>query len=524
MKKVTSFLMVAAIAFGFAACNSEDVPDVSKGTTYAGLIVSTDGGGTKTRALTDTQEDDPGYEGEIALATLDLISTSDNKSWAPSSQGGEGFWQVGSTNNYTVDAWKTTVGTHTMALILNKGSITSSIGTAAAQVYGPTTDAKADIAGLTAPAGFTMTSATASINVSANITKEAANTGSDASANVFIFEVERVVAKGVVRKGAGLTGSSIATQDTKGTISLSGATDLTFSAVNGATKTYLFGNNAGARELAVADPNQYVGFESAIHSITPKKDPNDAKTAGLIRLGNISNGNALPTPGTNADLGGYQAKAVNANGTELSAANGIYFMENSGDVNTAAIGGDPKEYGFYRFAYAKIYATYTPNKIYQLVNTGDPSQGVVEVDYTDADQKADDGTFYKGETDHLLYVSKEAAAASAIAPNQKAFTYNKGRCGYRALWNRQIKDDSTPNIVNNASTRRNNTYLLDINGFVGLGFPWDSSDPNDPNLPKKDTDTTTDPDDPNIEKQDTYMRVVATVLKWNVVNRGVILE
>ena len=70
----------------------------------------------------------------------------------------------------------------------------------------------------------------------------------------------------------------------------------------------------------------------------------------------------------------------------------------------------------------------------------------------------------------------------------------------------------------------NNTYLLDINGFVGLGFPWDSSDPNDPNLPKKDTDTTTDPDDPNIEKQDTYMRVVATVLKWNVVNRGVILE
>lgn len=191
MKKVTSLLMVAAIAFGFAACNSEDVPDVSKGTTYAGLIVSTDGGGTKTRALTDTQEDDPGYEGEIALATLDLISTSDNKSWAPSSQGGEGFWQVGSTNNYTVDAWKTTVGTHTMALILNKGSITSSIGTAAAQVYGPTTDAKADIAGLTAPAGFTMTSATASINVSANITKEAANTGSDASANVFIFEVER---------------------------------------------------------------------------------------------------------------------------------------------------------------------------------------------------------------------------------------------------------------------------------------------------------------------------------------------
>ncbi len=519
MKKVTSFLIVAAIALGFAACNKEDSPEVSGGSTYAGLIISTDGSGTKTRALSDTQSDDPGTGSEIALATLDLISTSDNKHWVPSAQGGDGFWQVGSSNNYTVDAWKTTVGTHTMALILNQAEgVTSSIGTAAAQVYGPTADAKADIAGLTAPAGFTMTSATTTISVSPNITKAAANAGSDASANVFSSNVERVVAKGVVRKGAGLTG---ATQDTKGTISLD---DLTFSAVNGATKTYLFANNAGARELAVADPNQYVGFESAIHSITPKKDPNDAKTAGLIRLGNISNGNAQPTPGTNADLGGYQAKAVNANGTELSAANGIYFMENSGDVNTAAIGGDPKEYGFYRFAYAKIYATYTPNKIYQLVNTGDPSQGVVEVDYSTSSQKATDGTFYKGETDHLLYVSKEAAAASTLAPNQKAFTYNKGRCGYRALWNRQIVDDSNPNIVNNASTRRNNTYLLDINGFVGLGFPWDSSDPDDPNLPKKDTDTTTDPDDPNIEKQDTYMRVVATVLKWNVVNRGVILE
>ena len=57
-------------------------------------------------------------------------------------------------------------------------------------------------------------------------------------------------------------------------------------------------------------------------------------------------------------------------------------------------------------------------------------------------------------------------------------------------------------------------------------MPYDSSDPNDPNLPKPDdiTEPITNPDDPNIEKQDTYMRVTAKILPWNVVGRQVVLE
>lgn len=60
----------------------------------------------------------------------------------------------------------------------------------------------------------------------------------------------------------------------------------------------------------------------------------------------------------------------------------------------------------------------------------------------------------------------------------------------------------------NADTRRNNTYLLTIKAFQGLGMPWDPSDPKDPYLPKP-TDPTepTNPENPDIEKEETYMRV-----------------
>ncbi len=373
--------------------------------------------------MTDTQEDDPGYGDEIKLATLDLISTSDNKNWTPSVADGDGFWKS-SGNIYTVKPWKTTAGNQKMALILNKGSITTSIGAAPTQVYG-TDNPKTDIAGLTASAGFTMTSATASITVTANVTESTAKTGTGPSENVFSSDVERVVAKGIVRKGTSLTGTTIDTSDGKGSISLSGATDLTFSAVNGATKTYLFADKAGARQLATADPNEYTGFESVIHSIAPQATASGAQTAGLIRLGNIST--------SLGSLGGYEAQPVVAHTVIVENANKIYFMENSGDVTVDAIGGANKVQGFYRFAYAKVYATYTPKKIYELVDPGDADQGVHEVDYLSSGQKADDGTFYKGASDHLLYVSKAAAAASPLASGQGTYTYTKGRCGYRAL-------------------------------------------------------------------------------------------
>ena len=133
-------------------------------------------------------------------------------------------------------------------------------------------------------------------------------------------------------------------------------------------------------------------------------------------------------------------------------------------------------------------------------------------------------TFYRGEGDGLIYASKDAAKKSQLNPGQNAYTYTNGRCAYRALWNRQTTADGK--TVVNADVRRNNTYLLTITAFQGLGMPWDPSDPKDPYLPKPDPDPTepTNPENPDIEKEETYMRVVAKVLQWNLVSRDVVLE
>jgi len=132
-------------------------------------------------------------------------------------------------------------------------------------------------------------------------------------------------------------------------------------------------------------------------------------------------------------------------------------------------------------------------------------------------------TFYRGEKDGIIYASKEAAKKSQLSPDQKAYTYKDGKCAYRALWNRQMGDDGKS--VVNADARRNNTYLLTIKAFQGLGMPWDPSDPNDPNLPKPtDPDEPENPENPDIEKEETYMRVDAKILQWNLVSREVILE
>lgn len=80
-------------------------------------------------------------------------------------------------------------------------------------------------------------------------------------------------------------------------------------------------------------------------------------------------------------------------------------------------------------------------------------------------------TFFRGEKDGLIYASKEAAKKSLLNPDQGAYTYTNGKCAYRALWNRQTVTADGKSIVN-ADTRRNNTYLLTIKAFQGLGMPW----------------------------------------------------
>ena len=309
----------------------------------------------------------------------------------------------------------------------------------------------------------------------------------------------------MVAKGGNLNAE---TTDGRGSVDLD---NLKYTAINGAAKTYLFRNHAGERTIKESN-GLYENFASAIDDYVDFQDaqnPNGTAEEFLIRLGNL-----LTTQGSQAtDLGMYAAKTVAANATEAKTVAGIYFLENS--VKKEALTPENKNFGYYRLPYAKVYATYTPKQVWDW----DADQGKL---ISKSGVKGE--TFYRGEGDGLIYASKEAARKSQLNPGQNAYTYTNGRCAYRALWNRQTTADGK--TVVNADVRRNNTYLLTITAFQGLGMPWDPSDPKDPYLPKPDPDPTepTNPENPDIEKEETYMRVEAKVLQWNLVSRDVVLE
>ena len=114
--------------------------------------------------------------------------------------------------------------------------------------------------------------------------------------------MERVVSQGMVTKGGGLNAE---TADGRGSVDLD---NLTYTAINGAAKTYLFLNHAGDRTITVGD-GLYKDFTSAIDDYVDfqnAQNPNGTAKEHLIRLGNL-----LPEETPTVDkLGMYAAKAV----------------------------------------------------------------------------------------------------------------------------------------------------------------------------------------------------------------------
>ena len=104
-----------------------------------------------------------------------------------------------------------------------------------------------DIAALATDNKFVMTSKAEQKTIAPGITEDAAKTGTSEAQNVFSFDVERVVAQGLVAKDATLEEN---TADGKGKVDL---TDIKYTAINGAAKTYLFRNHAGKRTIGDAD-------------------------------------------------------------------------------------------------------------------------------------------------------------------------------------------------------------------------------------------------------------------------------
>lgn len=503
MKRTNKFLLAGAAIMtlgGMTACNNNTTatPEVNEGNTYAGMYIS-GGKSIQLRAITGKQEDSKGRDAESKLATLDLLSNKGGKTWQEGTEDQDGkFWLMANGQSvYKVSPWKTTAGKQTLALVANKGNLDVAVGTAKEYVFGTADTAADDIAKLSTDNSFVMTSTVEEKTIADNKTKEEVKAGTDEANNVFKMDLERVVAQGLVAKAAELKEESA---DGLVTVSLD---DLKFAAVNGATKTFLFRTHAGDRQIEEAT-QLYKNYTSAIDEYAQfeaAKDPATAKE-NLIRLGNLGEMGAQK---------GYAAIAVAEDATKAKEARGIYFLENS--VKNSEMTEDNKKFGFYRLAYAKIYATVTPKEVYTKSEDG---KSVKKMEKFTAGT-----TFYRGAEDGLFYDSVEAAK---LAKNTKVLTYTNGKCFYRALWNCQLDVDGK--TVKSADTRRNNIYLLNIKEFGTIGTPWDPSDPNDPNLPKPNTPEEKEDggDDPSIEKTETYMRVEASILPWNLLDREVILK
>ncbi len=190
------------------ACNNEDVPPVNnpgEGTTFAGMYVSAMKD-VSTRAVNDKQEDYGGRTEESKLTELQLLSNVLSQTWTLGTAADETgkFWETQTAGTFKVAPWKTNPGLQSMALLFNKGSLSADIATAADKTHGSTATAVNDIAALATDNKFVMTSKAEQKTIAPGITEDAAKTGTSEAQNVFSFDVERVVAQGLVAKDAAL--------------------------------------------------------------------------------------------------------------------------------------------------------------------------------------------------------------------------------------------------------------------------------------------------------------------------------
>lgn len=482
MKKVTNYLLMAALLIGFAACNNEDVPEVEQnqeGDSFAGLTIS-----TRSASGTRAQIDEGGREAESKVAQIDLLSSASAKTWTslttlPTTYQVDAneFYDL-SGGKFTVSPWSTTDGTHNMALLLNGASLASkgTIADASNLVV------KDTVSILAKENAFTMSSKTFSGVVLPGISAATIATSSN-TANVFNQDVERVVAQGIVVDGT----SSLTTTDGSGTLS-----GLTYGGAMGATETYLYADHAGDRTMT-GTPKNYAGYTSAVHD-----EPIETTE-----------------PSTNTKFAKAKATSLSlAADASPFAARGFYFLENSMPLPASNF-----DWKYSRSAYAKIYGTFTPAKVYEDDGSGTL---IVSTTYTTGSD------FFKGEKDGLFYATAAAAKLSPDFPGQSSYMYKGGKVVYRSLWNR-VSAEVDGNIQTlNGNTRRNNIYVLNVTAFAKIGMNYDPNDPDDPNIPKPtNTDEPTTPldgGDPTVDKQDTYMTITSTILPWNKVGRDVILQ
>lgn len=519
MKKI---LLVGTAVLALAACNKEKVSGNSEllaTKTNASLQVGFAAVGTKADLTSYA-----GTEGENAVSKIVLYGeTANSNNYREFTATSTPKLKKLTDALYTLDdAFATTSGQRYMGVTLNLGG--SYYGEATSATVKPevsvtqvghvvTMDSSNPAKGTASSMAMSSVVKAANgnglknLNVADNISRNTAASGTTTAENVFPFDVERILAKVSVigtNESEQITVKARAANDnnTIGTLS-----ELSFAVSNLSSTFYVFPqfNSAGDKRV-----DTYM---------TPAGTPYNETTfkAKYVPLGNLST-LVAPDAGTYYKLSHpYGAKKVGRAATDVTSENAgtlqaCYVPENIEltEAKTSA----QKTLSWGNVTYIKVYGKFTL-KAGTVVKYLNGSQALT--DGTPANLPSD-GTFYVGEVDKLIYASKEAAKkATGTAANQNAYTYKKGRMGYKVLVNKVLDGE----YVTDASVVRNNYYIVRISDVKGMGFNYDPHDPNDPNLPKDSTDPTK-PDDGgnNVNDTATYMITRTQILPWTVAVRN----
>lgn len=510
--KIAAFLLPAAI-ISCAKADDSAVQNGDDASTYMQAYISIEG--TPNTRSEGTWE---GRSSESYVSNIGLLSSSiGNRFWDHSD-----LQYDSNTKKYSVEPFRVASGMSMLGMTVNmSNTITYDPSSSSNILYGSQGNEIDDIGNATASNSFYMTTSRQYVTILPEISYEEAAEGPD---NHYSFQADRLVAQAIVIDSLDdsyneYDGQYYPTRDMLETLpdadcgGYIDVTSLTYSVENGAVSEYLLPENAGS--ITLTSGGRYVGYRSYIHnSLTDFASCKDADYVKpyLIRLGNLVPYDASLSDGGNSQLGGYKAISVFSSLSEAQAddASGIYFLENS--IDSTYMTESNKDYGFYRLAYVKIYATFVPGQVWSL--QGDSLVKAVNVG---------PNTFYRGVEDGLFYTTKEAAAASKTNPGQESYTYLNGKCAWRALLNRQVSTTDN-SVVNCADVRRNMTYIINIRSINHIGMPWDPSDPNDPNLPKTDGDPDTPPDIPDIEPKESYIEVYVEVKPWTLYSKTIVID
>lgn len=546
MRKVTTTVAAALVAFSFAACNktnNNSVPANTDGTyaqlTFKEAVLRADPG------VKDGQLDAAGTAGESEIKNA-LFLTADftgNQSMSKLDNFTAGTSEEAKAFTSDKFLYAGSTGTVKSGLIVN--------GTGRLDATEKITLAKdgTTMKEYATNDGFLMSSkSNEEITINKNVKKEEV----DDNNNRFRYTVERVAAKlQVVAPTSGIKVEKF-TSPVNNAVTYEGdVKDTRYAVAGGAMTSYIFGDNAGTRTLAGTDnPWKYTGFKSAIHgdaatsgsgATTTNWRKNIQKVSDLVAWTNLTDGkfadlNSLPIPSSDE--------------YKKSVDNGIFFLENS--INQTG--------GFlmHDIAHAKIYATFAfkaDQKVYTVEGGKVVEGAVADVNKEDRTDKVEvtkewmtknnieendpdiskegekyfltvkisKGSFFVGDGTGKVYLTLSAARLDG---NKTTRLFKNGKMYWEVPANKQLSADGKS--TGYCDTRRNNIYSLNVKSISGLGDNWDNSDPDDPNIPKPDPKDNPDepekPDPKPVDPVENYVQVEAVILQWNLVHRGIDLK